>query len=467
MQKEGITNLKLAGETGFINDLSISVRKDWPELQSILEKALATITPAERKAIYERWVKLRVPPANEPLKRTALWVGAGLLGILAAVLIWNRSLALKVRARTAALRAELARRIETDQALQASEEKFSKAFRSSPDAIFLTRLSDGRVIDANDSAARIYGCAKEELIGHCSFGHGWGYVCAEERDRLVALLEEQGGSLREHELQMLRKNGERFTALVSCETIDVAGEKCSVGVLRDITDQRNAQEARKLAEAERGHLLEQLLESEDEERRRIARELHDTTAQHLAATKMNLTRLRAATGDWPAAQGQALNESLALIEKSVEEIRTLTYLLHPPLLDELGLAGAARDYAAGFAQRSGLRVSVDVEGFSGRLPATMELALFRVVQESLANVHRHSGSDCARIRLERDAEEVRLEIQDNGRGVPAGARAGVGLAGMRERLRQLGGGLEIESDAEGTTVLASLTLGEPGKEIGA
>jgi signal transduction histidine kinase len=225
--------------------------------------------------------------------------------------------------------------------------------------------------------------------------------------------------------------------------------------------------ARKLAEAERQQLLVQLLEAEDEERGRLARELHDTTAQHLAAARMNLARLSDATAALAPPVPQLLADSLALISQALHEIRTLTYLLHPPLLDELGLAGAAHDYAAGFAQRSGLRVSVDSGEFAGRLPPAMELALFRVMQESLGNVHRHSGSDCALIRLERDAEEVRMEIQDNGRGMPDGARVGVGLSGMRERLRQLGGRLEIESDAEGTTVLASLPLGEAREEINA
>jgi PAS domain S-box-containing protein len=807
-----------------------------------------------------------MPNSSPRLEVVTLWTAGGLLAILAAVVVWNRSLALKVRSRTSALSEQLARRIQADQALAASEEKFSKAFRSSPDAIFLTRLSDGGVIDTNDSGARIFASAKEELIGHRSLGEGWGHVCVEDRDRFIARVRDQGGTLRDHELQMLRKNGERFTALVSCETIEVGGEKCLVGVLRDVTAERRAQEAlqtsesalsalmdalptpamllekdgtfaaanealarrlqrrrqeligqnvyallppdlassrraainrvfssgqgirfedsnggrhyinylspapdasgavtrvaafalditerqqteqalqsvlaatatqlgrdffrslvehlaralavkyafvgelvapentrvqvtsvwagngfgdpfeydledtpcaqvagkrlclyphsvqsrfpkdvllqqmgvesylgvplfdkegralgllvvlhdqpladseinrsiltvfaaragaelerlraeqalraseerlrlaleaahmgifdwdmtsqrivwshwheelwgfkpgefagtyeafsqrvhpddlpgvnaevtrcmaagepfirefrvvwpdggthwilgtgrfefapdgqprrmlgtvieisdRKRAETERQQLLVQLLEAEDEERGRLARELHDTTAQHLVATKMNLTRLSESGAALTPPGPQLVADSLGLLDRALHEIRTFTYLLHPPLLEALGLAGAVRDYSSGFAERSGVRTTVDAEGFTGRLPPAMELALFRVVQESLGNVHRHSGSDCARIRLERDAQEVRLEIQDNGRGMPADARAGVGLAGMRERLRQLGGRLEVGSDAEGTTVLASLPLGkmETGRSAG-
>jgi signal transduction histidine kinase len=201
------------------------------------------------------------------------------------------------------------------------------------------------------------------------------------------------------------------------------------------------------------------------ERRRIARELHDTTAQHLAATKLNLDRLLHHTTPVNGEQNQILFDSLNLIEQAVQEIRTLTYVLHPPLLDELGLVGALRDYAAGIEKRSGIRISVDTEGYHGRLPHEIELVLFRVIQESLANVLRHSGSSTVLIRLERDDLEARLEVQDSGCGLPTEnaqpdtkllRRIGVGIAAMRERLRHVGGKLDIESDAEGVTVLANI-----------
>jgi PAS domain S-box-containing protein len=227
-----------------------------------------------------------------------------------------------------------------------------------------------------------------------------------------------------------------------------------LGVLLDITQQKRA-------ESERHQLTAQLLESENEERRRIARELHDTTAQNLAAAKMNLIRLQAPGVAGSPGWQQWLSDSLALIEQSMREIRTLTYVLHPPLLEELGLAKALQDFAVGFSRRSELQVQVDVGGYSKRLSLDLEMALFRVVQESLSNALRHSGCTSALIRLESDEEEVRLEVQDNGRGLPAAngeARIGVGLRGMQERLCRYGGRLEIESDAEGTTVLAALAF---------
>jgi len=347
-------------------------------------------------------------------------------------------------------------RLRAEEAMRKSEEKFARAFGSSPDAVVITRLHDGLVIDSNEGCTRIYGYSKSELASIRAAETVWK---PGHRERFVALLQKQG-FVREFEAVHRRKNGEFFPAQISSEAIEIDGERCLVSVVRDLTE-------RKRAETERQQLLVQLMQAEDEERGRIARELHDTTAQHLAAVSMNLTRLAGDAPGLTAQSGKLVSESLSLADQAVQEIRTLTYLLHPPLLDELGLAGALRDYAAGFTKRSGLHIDVDVGDFSGRLPHEIELALFRVVQESLANVHRHSGSATALLRLERDEHEVRLEIQDNGHGLSPDARrgvVGVGIAGMRERLGQLGGELEVESDGEGVTVLASVPL-EPSPKI--
>lgn len=448
METEGIANLKIAGKAGYSYVLGISVRKDWPELRAILEKALATVTPAERQGIYQRWVKIQPPPPNERLKHLALWSGAGLLAILASVVAWNRTLSSRVRARTAEVRAELARRIEADEALRLSDEKFERAFRNSPDAIILTSLPGGRIVEINEGVCRLTGFAREEIIGRTT--EELNFWCSPAvREQYLAILQERG-RVADLEAEFHMKDGQTRLGLVSGEVIALHEGPHVMATVRDITE-------RKRAETERQRLNAQLLQSEDEERRRIARELHDTTAQHLAVIQMNLTRLRqAALAD---ADAQLLAESLSLTAQSVQDIRTLSYLLHPPLLDELGLAGALGDYAAGFAKRSGIRVEVDTAGYSGHLPREQEMALFRVAQESLTNVRRHSGSATVLIRLERDAGEVRLEVQDSGRGLPPGAQHGVGLRGMRERLSRIGGELNIESDAEGTTVLAAVPVG--------
>jgi signal transduction histidine kinase len=207
---------------------------------------------------------------------------------------------------------------------------------------------------------------------------------------------------------------------------------------------------------------------QDEERRRIGRELHDSTAQLLAGASMSLALAqRLATGISEPAQ-RALAESVALIAQCSQEIRTISYLLHPPLLDEVGLAAAVRWYADGFEKRSGILVDVETSAGLGRLPQDMETALFRIVQECLSNVHRHSGSTRVRIRVARDPEAVCLRVEDAGGGM-AGLKAlpdgdaamGVGIMGMRERVRQLGGQLDIRSGATGTAVDATLPLIQP------
>jgi len=212
-------------------------------------------------------------------------------------------------------------------------------------------------------------------------------------------------------------------------------------------------------------LAGRLMHAQDDERRRIARMLHETTAQDLAGLKMHLARLNRTANHLSEADRAALVESISLAERSITEIRTLSYLLHPPFLDETGLLPALRWYAAGFAKRSGIKVHLELPESFERPTLDTETALFRVVQESLINIHRHAKSDIARIRLWQDAETMVLEIDDRGKGIPAdslndimggGGAVGVGIAGMCERIEQYGGRLEIESGDHGTTVRARL-----------
>jgi signal transduction histidine kinase len=214
-------------------------------------------------------------------------------------------------------------------------------------------------------------------------------------------------------------------------------------------------------------LAGRLMHAQDDERRRIAQMLHETTAQDLAALKMHLARLNRTANPLRATDREALTESIALAEQAITEIRTLSYLLHPPFLDEAGLVSALRWYAAGFAQRSGIKVDLELPEQFERPPLDTETALFRIVQESLINIHRHAGSETARIRLQGDAEALVLEIADRGHGIPqaalthimsGGGGVGVGIAGMHERIEQLGGSLEITSDEHGTIVRTRVPL---------
>jgi signal transduction histidine kinase len=212
-------------------------------------------------------------------------------------------------------------------------------------------------------------------------------------------------------------------------------------------------------------LSARLMQLQDDERRRIARELHDSVGQTLAALGMNLSLVR---NDIERLSGivSALNDSENLVREMSSEVRTISHLLHPPLLDEAGLCSAVRWYVDGFAQRSGIKVDLHLPEDFGRLPAEMETAIFRVIQESLTNIHRHSGSAVARIQLRQVGEQVAVEVSDKGKGIPrdkleemsTSGTPGVGIRGMRERLRQLGGALEIESAKVGTVVSVRLPL---------
>ena len=209
-------------------------------------------------------------------------------------------------------------------------------------------------------------------------------------------------------------------------------------------------------------LSARLLSLQDEERRRLSRDLHDSTGQYLAAAKMVLAPLATAHPE-----DRRLRESLDLIDRSLREIRTISHLLHPTGLEDAGFSVAARWYAEGFASRSGIQLKVDVADLAERLPREVEITLFRVLQEALTNIHRHSGSHVAEIAFRSEGQNLVLVVRDFGNGIGpetlerfrvAGA-SGVGLAGMRERIREVDGTLEIESNSDGTCLRAIL----PGK----
>jgi signal transduction histidine kinase len=222
---------------------------------------------------------------------------------------------------------------------------------------------------------------------------------------------------------------------------------------------------RQQAEEQMRCLSVRLMVMQDEERRHIARELHDSAGQALAAIKMAVASLQFAgnnSADFP----QQLEDLDALADEALREIRTMSYLLHPPLLDEAGIACAASWFVEGFAKRSGIKVQCDIAENMERPPRDREVVLFRVLQESLTNVHRHSGASAACVTLNFESDRFKLEVRDNGGGIAeerlqllnTTGKAGVGIAGMRERVRELGGSLDIRSGKTGTIVSAVLPL---------
>jgi PAS domain S-box-containing protein len=232
-------------------------------------------------------------------------------------------------------------------------------------------------------------------------------------------------------------------------------------VVQDIT-------ALKRAETSVRRLSGRLLQIRDEERRRLARDLHDSLGQTLTAVKMNLSYLGRDTSQLDERGRNAVVESRELVDNSLKEVRTLSHLLHPPMLDDVGLLAAIRWFISGFSQRSSIHVDLALPADLPRLSTELETAVFRVMQESLTNVHRHSGSVTATVRLETESDVLHLYVVDHGRGISPEklsfrnetATVGVGLLGMRERLRQLRGQLDINSSSEGTTIHVTIPLSE-------
>jgi PAS domain S-box-containing protein len=230
------------------------------------------------------------------------------------------------------------------------------------------------------------------------------------------------------------------------------------GTCRDITE-------RVRAEKELQRLSGQLLRLQDEERRRIARDLHDSTGQDLVALATTLSQLHDAIPTSSRKLRKLANQCQGLADRCIREVRTLSYLLHPPMLDEAGLEDAIRHYLEGFAERTGIEVELEISPRLGRTTPDVEVTLFRVVQECLTNIQRHSGSLQAKVRIERDPGKITLEISDKGSGISGDQRGrngelslrlGVGIPSMRERVKLIGGRLEIESSSSGTTVRVTI-----------
>jgi signal transduction histidine kinase len=262
--------------------------------------------------------------------------------------------------------------------------------------------------------------------------------------------------------QKLQSRGDRLPATVQA---GVAVETME----QKISEATKLPSKRRTANLERiRELTGSLLQLRDEERRKIARELHDSLGQLLTAVSIDLSLVEREIPSLTPKGANAVHEAADLVQQIIKEVRTISHLLHPPLLDEAGLASAIRCYLEGYAERSNLAVDVQIPADFGRLPADMETAIFRIVQEALTNVYRHSGSATATVRIARISQLVQVEVQDHGNGIPperlsalkANGNFGVGIRGMRERVKQFGGSLEIKSNSQGTLLMASLPVAE-------
>jgi len=242
---------------------------------------------------------------------------------------------------------------------------------------------------------------------------------------------------------------------------DESGGLEFIGAVMDVTATRRMIDVASIVLAERKLALE-LVRSREDEQRRLARELHDSTAQSLASVAVNLAVLKTSKSTLDRRGKCALADAIAATDRCLIEIRTIAHLRHPPLLDELGLRSALIEYVDGFVRRSGIQVGLDIPGDLGKLPQEAEITLFRIVQEALTNVRRHAQSPQAGIQIHRESNEISMDVRDGGRGmartdeVPPGL--GVGIPSMRERVQDIGGRLEIYSNEDGTTIRVVIPL---------
>jgi len=364
---------------------------------------------------------------------------------------------------------DVTERVRAEEALRKTERLLNDAEKLGQTGSWEQDLISGEIFNTETSRRLFFGDDRskgERLEDYVAAIH------SDDHDRVVASREQllAGTGSGDIEFRVVWPDGSVHLLFGRATVVrDQAGRPLRVyGTNADITEHRRAEAelARRAQQLET--LSARLLQSQDEERRRIARELHDTTAQNLVALRMDLSALKrsAAASDPPART--IIEESIALTESAIAEIRTLSYLLHPPMIEEAGLLPSLRWYVHGFQERSGIAVTLDLPDELKRLPIATETALFRIIQEALTNIRRHSGSRVAGIRMEREPGMLMVDIRDDGRGVPLQLRgdetvlaaAGVGIASMRERARELGGSMNVQSDDRGTAIEIRLPIAE-------
>src|SRR5271155_3282059 len=372
---------------------------------------------------------------------------------------------------------------------------------SSEDAIVSKNL-DGVITSWNSGAERLFGYSAKEAVGQ-AISMIIPFDRRDEETRILARLS-QGERIDHFDTVRVRNDGTKLEISLTISPVrDAAGKIIGASkIARDISARKRVerelheseQRFRTLADAldtqvqfrtqelrrrnaeiqqQSDHLRElsgRLMSAQDEERRRIARDLHDSAGQNLAALAMTVARIEHEAKRDPAQLSQTVKEARDLIDGLSQEIRTTSYLLHPPMLDEFGLSSALGMYLEGLEQRSGLSIELNMPADFGRLAPEVELAIFRLVQECLTNIHRHSGSKTAVIRIAREPDKIHVEVRDHGKGMLPERFAdvqshrpgvGVGIRGMRERVRQAHGELTVDSNALGTTVTAIFPLTKP------
>ena len=464
--------------------------------QNLKLTAQTDASAAEIREEEDRQLEHRRKVAHERFIFATAMVVASFGLALILLSLYYRLLNQELQAREAAEQS-VREAYQREAALRPQEERFRLFIDAVKDYAIFTLDAKGHVSSWNQGAERLNGYTASEILGR----HFSRFFTPEDTRSGKPQLELERAAAEgrvEDEGWRVRKNGSRFWANAVLTAIrDQSGQLIGYAkVMRDFTERMRAQSAlersnvelaaevverksaeQKLAASEQWlrELSLRLLSTQDEERRRIGRELHDSLGQYLALLKLKLESM---VGQPAISQGaaQPMAECVRLADDAIKEVRTISYLLYPPMLEELGLKSAIPWYLEGFSKRSSIPTTFDADHNFDRLPREKELALFRVLQESLTNVHRHSGSPDASVRLTLADGSAILEVRDRGKGIPPTlleqsgedwmGSLGVGLRGMDERLRQLGGKLEVASTDRGTVVRAAVPTGERATALG-
>jgi PAS domain S-box-containing protein len=413
-----------------VRNTDVRATVDWRALQRwhISDSALppGTLVLNREPTLWERGRKYFLAGIAIMFVQTLLILG----------LLWQRAL-----------------RRRTEAELKQSEEKFSKSFLQSPLVVTISRMSDSRFIDVNESFQEQFGWAKEEAIGRTPADLGL-WVNADQRSAFLELLRANGG-VRNLEASLRRKGGETRTALVSAEQIVVGGEPCTVSVAADVTERKRAEEVL-------SSVSQRLIDAQEKERTRIARELHDDITQRLSVLTLQLLSLQESVPESEAGAKDQIEDAIRGTTDLADDVQALSYRLHSSKLEILGLTVAADSFCKELSVRQNVGIEFRSENVPRDLSPEISLCLFRVLQESLQNAAKYSGVRQFTVNLETTPDEVRLSVHDSGSGFDpklTANRHGLGLISMTERLKSVNGQLVITSKpGEGTSILARVPL---------
>jgi PAS domain S-box-containing protein len=356
------------------------------------------------------------------------------------------------------------KRARTDHALRLSEQKYARVFRLSPDAILLTRRSDGTILEANDRWELLAGYNQDEALGRTTKQLNL-YVNIEDQEKLISHLQREG-FIKDFKTKLRLRNGVIRSVMISGESITINNEPCILALIRDVTKQTESEE-------QLLKLTSQLIRSQEEERQRLAAELHDSVGQGLMIIKNRaLICLRNATDR--EGNSEQLAELLATATATIEEIRTISHNLRPYELDKLGLTEGLRAMLDKISRLTSLRLSSDFDSIYGLLPRDAESHIYRIVQEGLTNVLKHAHATEARVAIKRAGTQLIVTVTDNGKkngdgnGALPGEKAmngsGFGLTGIAHRARMLGGTYDFHSGPEGGVLRVTAEVYEAGVE---